>query len=108
MVVTKRQNVLVELGSFLLVEGEKIVLGLDLSFLFELLTKFLLFGARPPDRLRLIVRVLVDTAHPLETAQLLVRVHLVMVLVFFVLFLFFFLFCFFCRCAAVSTSTSLG
>ena len=87
MVVTKRQNVLVELGSFLLVEGEQIVLGLDLSFLFELLTKLLLFGARPPDRLRLIVRVLVDTAHPLETAQLLIGVDCIVVLVFLLLLL---------------------
>ena len=88
MVVSERKNILVQLSCLLLIQRQKVVLGLNLSLLFELLAKFLLLSTRPPDGLGLVVRVLVDTAHPLEATQLLVSVDCVIVLVFLLLLLF--------------------
>lgn len=88
MVVSERKNILVQLSCLLLIQRQKVVLGLNLSLLFELLAKFLLLSTWPPDGLGLVVRVLVDTTHPLEATQLLVSVDCVIVLVFLLLLLF--------------------
>ena len=85
-VVAERQNILIQLSRFLLIQGEQIVLCFNLSLLLELMSKLLLFCTWSPDWRWLIMRVLVDTAHPLEAAQLLVSICWIIV-PFFAIFL---------------------
>jgi len=56
-----------------------------------LLSQLLLLSTRPPYRRWIVIRILVHTAHPLETAEFLVGVDLVVVFVFVVFLIFFFL-----------------
>ena len=93
MVVSKHQHVLVKLCCLSSRQGKQIILGFYFSLGFQLVFQLLFFGTRLPNRDRFVVRVLVGTPHPFETAQLLVGVDLVVVLIFF--FLLFLLFGFF-------------
>ena len=107
MVVAKHQDVLVKLVSGLLVQREQVVLRLDFTLGLELLPELLLFGARSPDRSRLIGRVPIRTTHPLQAPQLLIVVRLVVILVLLVLLLLFLRFgCGFRFAAGSATSFS--
>ena len=87
LVVPQQQDVLVQFRLILLGQGQQVVLGLDLPLGLELLPDFLLFSAWPPNGSWLVIGVLVGTAHPLQTPQLLVSVDLVIVLVLLILLL---------------------
>ena len=71
------------------VQRKQVILGFDFTLLLQLLPKLLLFSAWSPDWCRLIVRILVDSSHPLEAAQLLVSVNRIVILIFLVLLFFF-------------------
>lgn len=107
VIVAQVQNILVKLCHVLLSKGKQIVLGLYLSFGFELLSQFSLFGTWSPDGSRIIVWVFVNSAHPLEAPQLLVGVVLVMILVFLIFFFFLFCLCIFTGCVDLAVAASL-
>ena len=103
MVIPQEQDILVQLCRLLLVQREQVILCLDLSLGLQLLPQLLLFSTGTPYGSRLIVWVAVGPTHPLETAQLLVSVDLIVVLFFFILLLLLFLL-FFCSLRSLTSS----
>lgn len=90
MIIAQHEHILVEFGRILLIQRQQVVLRLDLTLRLQLLPQLLLFSTWSPDWGRVVIRVLVCSVHPLETSQLLVGVHLIVIFGFLVFLLFLF------------------